>query len=609
MSTDHHSLKDLRPFIIFFCLFFNDLGYYTQAIELTPDPSPSQVTGQFQPHSHIKVHIPHLPYLSISHDINGALLRPAENERGWIYDVAKSHISQDDIIWDFELKQGVTFQDGSIFDADSVLENVNYFRKAPFSFSKFSKVLDRVEKLNSHKVRFILKEPYGVLLYDLIWLQFYTSEYLQKFGWNGKPTCPNLAEPGPYGLGPYILKKGYVEGDRNSGIIELKAHRDYWGEHRAHIENITIFTDYPNFRRKQDLLHGEGFLDFSPIPFSQEVETVLSPHAKLMVSPSQNNYAMHMNLINGHPALKDPDIRYIINHCIDQEILLNLSMMGEGTPSPTMVSPHFYKVQETIQTLKKRGIFEPRKDLNTVEKMRNRIRQYQKENLGNENTPLNLTVLSQKGANYLLPDLQYFFKQVHIELKILRAEKESDVFQQLFKTWNSSQSTAWDFLIWGNYDWYKHPWAAFFVYLPSYAWSTIPPNPKLVTMIDQLLRSNMESHEYPLHVGNLIEYVYQNNFMVFLPTPHNVFAVNKELVCQPGKSAYVYLRDMEVTPHHWSLKNRQNNEANTSHHARPLDLSQTKLNSNSSDSLSLRRSPYLPLRMKENSSPAQTQTP
>jgi peptide/nickel transport system substrate-binding protein len=42
--------------------------------------------------------------------------------------------------------------------------------------------------------------------------------------------------------------------------------------------------------------------------------------------------------------------------------------------------------------------------------------------------------------------------------------------------------------------------------------------------------------------------------MVFLPTPNNIYAVNKEVAFRPGSSAFVYLRDLEVTDLHWSLR-------------------------------------------------------
>jgi hypothetical protein len=68
------------------------------------------------------------------------------------------------------------------------------------------------------------------------------------------------------------------------------------------------------------------------------------------------------------------------------------------------------------------------------------------------------------------------------------------------------------------------------------------------------VRTNPQSDDYVPVLAKFIRHVYEHNYMVFLPTPHNVYAVNKEVVFNPGRSAYVYLRDLEVTDLHWSLR-------------------------------------------------------
>jgi ABC-type transport system substrate-binding protein len=296
----------------------------TPYIGLSQDPTSGEVTGGFKPGSHVKMYLPNLPYLAISHAVNASLVRPADNPRGWQYDLAKSHKNYGDKIWEFTLRKGVTFQDGTLFNADSIIENMAYFEKAPFSFSKLPEILERVEKIDDYNVRFHLSKPYGVFLHDANWLQFYTTEYLEKFGWNGKPTCPNLAAPGPYGLGPFILTEGYVEGDRRSPKVVLKANQKYWGKQKPKIETITIYNDLSSEEAREKALESEGQLDISPVSFADQIDVVLSNYAKLAISPSQNNYAMHFNMLSGHAAMRDERIRFVVNNAINQESLLNL---------------------------------------------------------------------------------------------------------------------------------------------------------------------------------------------------------------------------------------------------------------------------------------------
>ena len=523
-------------------------------IGLAADPSPSEVTGEMRVGSHVKLFLPNLPYLSISHAINAALVRPSNNDKGWQYDIAISHQNIEDKVWEFRLRRGVRFQDGTPFNADSVLLNMAYFKKKPFTFTKLSKIFDRVEKVDNYTVRFHLTEPYGVFLHDAIWLQFYTPSYLEKFGWNGKPTCPNLAEPGLYGLGPYVLQEGYIEGNRSTPKAVLKANPIYWGEDKPKVETITIYTALDITEARDLALLKESEVDITPVPFADQVETVLSPYAKLAVSPSMNNYAMHFNMLNGNPAIRDERIRYVINHAIDQEYMLNLSMLGEGVLSPTMVSPHFYQVATSIDSMGEYFTDYAATHDDSIANLRLQVQHYQKEQGLDPEQPLRLTILAQESFLFLIRDIQYFLAQVNIDLKVKAVASEKQVFRQLFNTWQDKNQQPSDLLLWGNYDWYKHPWAAFFVYRPFNDWSTIPPNAELVNFTDRLVRTNVDSKEYRSLLAEFIQHVYEHNYMVFLPTPNNVYAVNKEVVFDPGRSAFVYLRDLQVTDKHWSLR-------------------------------------------------------
>ena len=523
-------------------------------IGLVQDTAPAEVTGQLRRGSHVKLFLPNLPYLAISHAVNASLVRPADNEQGWQYDLALAHRSTDDRVWEFTLRRGVNFQDGTPFNADSVLLNMDYFQRQPFTFSKLSKILERVEKVDDYTVRFYLSEPYGVFLHDANWLQFYTRAYLEKHGWNGKPNCPNLAEPGPYALGPYILHEGYLEGDRSTPEVVLKANPVYWGEDKAKVETITIYTGLGIAEARDMALFSEGEIDITPVPFADEVKTVLSPYAKLAVSRSMNNYAMHINLLNGNAALADPRIRYVINHAIDKEYLLNLSMLGEGALSPTMVSPNFHQVAAAIDSLDAYFARYSETHDDSTEHLRDTVRRYQQEQGLDPQEPLRLTLLVQESFMFLVRDIQHFLSLVNIDLQAQVLDSEKQVFRQLFDTVENKNELPWDLLMWGNYDWYKHPWSAFFVYAPGTSWSTIPANSDLQDYTDRLLRSKLDSAQYVPLLADFISHIYENNYMVFLPSPNNVYAVNKEVVFDPGRSAFVYLRDLQVTDKHWSLR-------------------------------------------------------
>ena len=520
------------------------------------DTAPQRVNGKFKKGSHVKLFLPSLPYVAITHSINGTLVRPANNVRGWEYDVAESHTHIDNRIFEFKLKKGVRFHDGTPFNADAVLLNMKHFKEKPFTYTKLYRIYDRTEKIDDYTVRLILTEPNGVFLHDLTNLPFYTKAYLDKFGWNGKNVCANLAEPGPYALGPYILVEGYLEGDRSTPKVVLQANPHYWGKALPKVETITIYTGLKMAEAADLALNHEGEIDISPIPFSYEAEAVLSEFSKLTVSPSTNHYAVHFNLVNGSKAIADDKIRYAINQSIDKEMLLNLSMLGEGTLTPTMISPHFYKVDKAIEGLEPffKQEKEKFKNKNKNEILKQIVSDFQLRNGLDPKYQLEISMLVQESFLFLARDIQFFLSQINIKLNLDVVKDEKSVFKQLFPTHKNANDKHWDILIWANFDWFRHPWAAFFVYRPNDAWSSLPSNPKLTEFCDKLLEVSVDSEGYTALIRSFIKYVYQNNYMLFLPNPHVVYAVNKEVVFHPRTSSIVPLWELEVTDLHWSLR-------------------------------------------------------
>lgn len=96
--------------------------------------------------SHIKVFMPSIPYHYISKLINGTLLRIAETPHGWEYMMATDYVQIDELTYEFTLRQGVKFQDGTDFNADSVVRNVNAFLKKPYTYTDIHNRLKSVEK-------------------------------------------------------------------------------------------------------------------------------------------------------------------------------------------------------------------------------------------------------------------------------------------------------------------------------------------------------------------------------------------------------------------------------------------------------------------------------
>ncbi len=69
-----------------------------------------------------------------------------------------------------------------------------------------------------------------MFLHDLARVYFYTDEYLEKYKPKGGQTGSANEVAGPYGMGPYILKKGFALGQKQTSRLELEANLYYWNK-------------------------------------------------------------------------------------------------------------------------------------------------------------------------------------------------------------------------------------------------------------------------------------------------------------------------------------------------------------------------------------------
>jgi len=523
-------------------LLAQDVQQY-EPLKLRPDDATTRLAPPLAKGSHLQVSVPSLPYLYISHAINGALFRPANNEQGWKYDLATTHRKLNDTTYEFTLRKGVQFQDGTPFNADMVVLNMESFKKKPFVYTKLHEVFDYAEKIDDYTVHFHLKQKYGIFLNDVVWLQFYTPKYLEFNGWNGKPTCPNLSTPGPYGIGPYLLTEGYAEGDRQTPKVVLMANPNYWDKNYPKIEKITVYTELDSNDAKNKVLYQEGQLDITPIAFENKLETILSPYGKLVISPSTDNYTIHINMRTGNPKLLDKNVRVALNQAINQANLLYFTFEREGEMSPIAISPNFPGVREAMRTI------QPYSEVQDPYSPENQTRLKQILN------GLTLKVLTQERFMFLWRGLEYQLNKVGVKLDIEVTNSEKVIFEQLLTTNAGKNTKPWDLLIWGNDDWFFfHPWTEFFIYRTHNVWSTVAPDPEMDNLIEEMFKIGVDEPDYQKIVFKIMKRAYDNAYNLFIPTPNKVFAVNKEVIFTPYKMASLPLWEIELSQSHPSIR-------------------------------------------------------
>lgn len=224
----------------------------------------------------------------------------------------------------FHLRPGVTFHDGSAFDAQDVIFSLDRAR-APDSTNAQKALfagIERVEAPDPHTVRITLKAADGALPFKLAWGDAVIVD---------QANIPRIATH-PIGTGPFQFG-AWRQGDR----IRLDAWDGYWGDKPA-IRTATFrFIPDPTAAFAAMMA---GDLDAFPIYPAPETLPQLQadPRFKVLVGTTEGETILAMN--HNTPALADRRVRQAIAHAINRADLIEGAMFGYGTPIGTHFAPH-----------------------------------------------------------------------------------------------------------------------------------------------------------------------------------------------------------------------------------------------------------------------------
>jgi peptide/nickel transport system substrate-binding protein len=228
-------------------------------------------------------------------------------------------VSADKLEYTFELRQGLSFPDGSPFSADDVVASIN--RAAQLgnwhvnTFLKDSDAnsladADAVQALDSHTVRFVLQQPASFFLHLLaIPPYFIFSE--ECYANNPEPVrnCN--------GIGHYEI----IEWEANDSL-QLQANPQWPGEDGARFENVQIrFYDSPDrLRNAVDL----GAVDIAWGELAPETVDALLAQGGVRAWDGPPTFKSYLIFQQGEPLWQTEVVRQAVAHAVDREALAAL---------------------------------------------------------------------------------------------------------------------------------------------------------------------------------------------------------------------------------------------------------------------------------------------
>ena len=205
--------------------------------------------------------------------------------------------SNDAKTWTVQLRKGVSFTDGTLFNAETLIFSVRYM-SGPRSKLSNIQAMDMVDE---YTLRFSLKQPDAIFMHTLSSLGQMSPTCVDKDGRFIKPV----------GTGPFKFVE-YIEGRR----LVYQKNENYWGE-KPKVDQV-IIKMIPDFNtRAMALESGEiDVADYLPAEVLKELEA--DPHftvIRKIPSPCPNWIGMNTK----REPFNDVRIRKAVNYAVDVE--------------------------------------------------------------------------------------------------------------------------------------------------------------------------------------------------------------------------------------------------------------------------------------------------
>lgn len=256
-------------------------------------------------------------------------------------------VSEDGLIWHFNIRKNVLFHDGTKLDADAIVFNFNrwmdssnpyhagHFIYWNMNFGGIPGIIESVRSLSNDTVEIVLHKPYAPFLSTLA-IPAYgiaSPDAIMKYNEDLKFK--------PVGTGPFIFKSWDDNGD-----IVLERNNNYWDE-KAKVDQLVFKTISDPEERIKLMRSGEILIADNLT--TTEMANIKESDDIVLVNRSYFNIgylAMNMNNEN----LKIKNVRKAIACLIDQNEMIKTAYETSARAANTFVPPVLWGYNETIKS-------------------------------------------------------------------------------------------------------------------------------------------------------------------------------------------------------------------------------------------------------------------
>lgn len=303
-----------------------------------------------------------IPSYDVQRNIFETLIKQDQNME-LIPGLAKEWENVEDNVWEFKLQEGVTFHDGSPFNAEVVKANLERILDPDVASSQaqlFEMITD-IEVVDEYTVRITTEYPFAPLpahlahpVSGMVSLELIEEDYA---------AMEEGEEPGsvinnnPIGTG-YFKFDEWVPGQ----YVRLVKNEDYWGE-QALLDSVTFKVVPEDLTRIAELNTGDTHIS-SPLN-SSDVEQIEQTDGVSVHQQNSVSYA-YVGFNMAKEPFDDKRVRQAITMAIDKDMIIEGIYNGYGTAANGPIPPdvpghdesvedHEYNVEKAKELLAEAG--------------------------------------------------------------------------------------------------------------------------------------------------------------------------------------------------------------------------------------------------------------
>ena len=240
--------------------------------------------------------------------------------------------------WIFHLRRGVKFHDGTDFNADAVIWNLErYFNKDSPQFEPGATGITRsrvplmasYRKIDGYTVALTTTKPASYFPSMVVYVLFTSPASFEKAGhdWGRVATLP-AAGTGPFRITQVTPRQS----------VRLARWDGYWdGAHKAKVDSVLLFP-VPEANTRLSALRS-GQVDWIEVPPPDGIASLKAAGFTISTNSYPHVWPWFFNIGAAGSPFKDVRVRQALNYCIDRGAVVSM-LNGTAEPAVGWLKPN-----------------------------------------------------------------------------------------------------------------------------------------------------------------------------------------------------------------------------------------------------------------------------